>query len=138
LEPRQEQVAKAARRLKGLARELDIPVLCLAQVNRQAEQTKDNRPRLSNLRDSGAIEQDADVVMFVHREEYYLREDDSYDNDLKGKAEIIIAKQRNGSTGTVDLHWVAEFTRFLNDAEDSLDDVSGPYTELSGNSSDEF
>ena len=69
-DPRQEQVAKIARRLKGLARELKVPVLCLAQLNRQAEATKDNRPRLSHLRESGAIEQDADVVMFVHREEY--------------------------------------------------------------------
>ncbi len=139
LEPRQEQVAKAARRLKGLARDLDVPVLCLAQVNRQAEQAKDNRPRLSNLRDSGAIEQDADVVMFVHREEYYRRDDEAYDQDLKGKAEIIIAKQRNGSTGTVELQWVAEFTRFLNEGEDdAFGEASAHYTEFNDNSSDEF
>ena len=139
LEPRQEQVAKAARRLKGLARDLDVPVLCLAQVNRQAEQAKDNRPRLSNLRDSGAIEQDADVVMFVHREEYYRRDDEAYDQDLKGKAEIIIAKQRNGSTGTVELQWAAEFTRFLNEGEDdAFGETSAHYTEFNDNSSDEF
>ena len=139
LEPRQEQVAKAARRLKGLARDLDVPVLCLAQVNRQAEQAKDNRPRLSNLRDSGAIEQDADVVMFVHREEYYRRDDEAYDQDLKGKAEIIIAKQRNGSTGTVELQWAAEFTRFLNEREDdAFDGTSAHYTEFNDNSSEEF
>ena len=71
-DPRQEQVAQIARRLKGLARELKIPVLCLAQFNRQAEASKDNRPRLSHLRESGAIEQDADVVLFVHRDEYYM------------------------------------------------------------------
>ena len=138
LEPRQEQVAKAARRLKGLARELDIPVLCLAQVNRQAEQSKDNRPRLSNLCDSGAIEQDADVVMFVHREEYYRRDENAYDQDLKGKAEIIIAKQRNGSTGTVELRWVPEFTRFMNERDDDPDAAFGDYSELNDNSSDEF
>ena len=139
LEPRQEQVAKAARRLKGLARELDVPVLCLAQVNRQAEQAKDNRPRLSNLRDSGAIEQDADVVMFVHREEYYRRDEEAYDHDLKGKAEIIIAKQRNGSTGTVELRWNAEFTRFTDEGEDgNFDETSAPYAEFSDNSSEEF
>ena len=139
MEPRQEQVAKAARRLKGLARDLDVPVLCLAQVNRQAEQAKDNRPRLSNLRDSGAIEQDADVVMFVHREEYYRRDDEAYDQDLKGKAEIIIAKQRNGSTGTVELQWAAEFTRFLNEGEDdAFGETSAHYTEFNDNSSDEF
>ena len=80
-DPRQEQVAKIARRLKGLSRELKVPVLCLAQLNRQAEESKDHRPRLSHLRESGAIEQDADVVMFVHREEYFLREEE---NILRG------------------------------------------------------
>lgn len=138
LEPRQEQVAKAARRLKGLARELNVPVLCLAQVNRQAEQSKDNRPRLSNLRDSGAIEQDADVVMFVHREEYYRRDEETYDQDLKGKAEIIIAKQRNGSTGTVEMHWNAEFTRFSDDADGESDNFPGDYAEFNDISSEEF
>lgn len=71
-DPRQEQVAKMARRLKILSRELDVPIICLAQLNRQTEMTKDNRPKLSHLRESGAIEQDADVVLMVHREEYYL------------------------------------------------------------------
>ncbi len=138
LEPRQEQVAKAARRLKGLARGLKVPVLCLAQVNRQAEQSKDNRPRLSNLRDSGAIEQDADVVMFVHREEYYRRDEEAFDQDLKGKAEIIIAKQRNGSTGTVEMHWNAEFTRFSDDADGESDNFPGGYAEFNGSGSDDF
>ena len=116
---RQEQVARIARRLKGMARELNVPLVCLAQLNRQAEQTRDNLPRLSHLRESGAIEQDADVVMFVHREEYYLspeeKEKERQDGNprgLLGQAQIIIAKQRNGPTGDVKLHWKHEFTRF--------------------------
>ncbi|MDX1926720.1 MAG: replicative DNA helicase [Pirellulaceae bacterium] len=109
-DPRQEQVAKIARRLKGLAREAYVPVLCLAQLNRQAEEGKDHRPRMSHLRESGAIEQDADVVMFVHREEYYHRGDDA--SQYAGQAEIIIAKQRNGPVGEIDLTWEKEYTRF--------------------------
>lgn len=117
-DPRQEQVAKIARRLKGLARELEVPVLCLAQLNRLAETTKDNRPRLSHLRESGAIEQDADVVMFVHREEYYHKRDEAEEMGIVGQAEIIIAKQRNGPVGDVKLKWEAEFTKFGNLADD--------------------
>ena len=109
-DPRQEQVAKIARRLKGLARELEVPLLCLSQLNRQAEDSKDHRPKLSHLRESGAIEQDADVVMFVHREEYYHRGDDRA--QFAGQAEVIIAKQRNGPIGDVELTWEADFTRF--------------------------
>ncbi|HEX4145561.1 MAG TPA: replicative DNA helicase [Pirellulales bacterium] len=114
-DPRQEQVAKIARRLKGLARELKVPVLCLAQLNRQAEATKDNRPRLSHLRESGAIEQDADVVMFIHREEVYASNEDER-AQLAGQAELILAKQRNGPTGDVKLTWRKDFTRFCNSA----------------------
>lgn len=115
-DPRQEQVAKIARRLKGLARELKIPVLCLAQLNRQTDGSSDHRPRLSQLRESGAIEQDADVVMFVHREEYYHQGDDKYitEHKLEGMAELIIAKQRNGPTGPIKLQWVSGQTRFYN------------------------
>ncbi|MCC7087042.1 MAG: replicative DNA helicase [Pirellulales bacterium] len=116
---RQEQVARIARRLKGMARELHVPVVCLAQLNRQAEQTRDNLPRLSHLRESGAIEQDADVVMFVHREEYYLSADEREEErkngnprGLIGQAQIIISKQRNGPTGEAKLFWKHEFTRF--------------------------
>ncbi|QDV26705.1 replicative DNA helicase [Aureliella helgolandensis] len=109
-DPRQEQVAKIARRLKGLAREAKVPLLCLAQLNRQAEEGKDHRPKLSQLRESGAIEQDADVVMFVHREEYYHRGDEG--SQFAGQAEIIIAKQRNGPVGDVLLTWEKEYTRF--------------------------
>jgi replicative DNA helicase len=111
-DPRQEQVAKIARRLKGMARELEVPMLCLSQLNRQAEDSKDHRPKLSHLRESGAIEQDADVVMFVHREEYYHRGEDRA--QYAGQAEIIIAKQRNGPVGDVKLQWEADYTRFSN------------------------
>lgn len=120
-DPRQEQVAKMARRLKVVARELEAPVLCLAQLNRQAEMTRDNRPKLSHLRESGAIEQDADVVLLVHREEYYLTPEEreamktgANPNSKLGEAEIIVAKQRNGPTGEVNLHWFQDYTRFEN------------------------
>jgi len=119
-DPRQEQVARIARRLKGLARELETPVLCLAQLNRQAEDGKDHIPKLSHLRESGAIEQDADVVMFVHREEYYRRGEEQ--EQFAGQAEIIVAKQRNGPIGNVQLVWRKEFTRFENRADDRFDE----------------
>jgi replicative DNA helicase len=119
-DPRQEQVAKIARRLKGMARELRLPVLCLAQLNRQAEVTRDNRPRLSHLRESGAIEQDADVVMFIYREDAYMRKDDWQDThpDQPGRsyptgvASVIIAKHRNGPTGQIDLRFHSRTTKF--------------------------
>ena len=125
LDPRQEQVAKIARRLKGLARELDVPVLCLSQLNRQAEQSKDNRPRLSHLRESGAIEQDADVVMFVHREEYYHSKEEAEAKNLLGKADVIVAKQRNGPVGDVRLAWYGKYTLFcgyMNADQEEFDD----------------
>ena len=119
-DPRQEQVAKIARRLKGLARELKVPVVCLSQLNRQAEDSKEHRPRLSHLRESGAIEQDADVVMFVHREEYYLRGEAK--DAVAGQAQIIIEKQRNGPTGEVELSWVKDYTRFEDRAPDRFNE----------------
>lgn len=115
---RQEQVAKIARRLKGMARELKVPVLCLSQLNRQAEVSKDNRPKLSHLRESGAIEQDADVVMFVHREAYYMADSDEK-TAKSGEAELIIAKQRNGPVGDVPVTWVQQFTRFEDRAKEA-------------------
>jgi replicative DNA helicase len=115
---RQEQVSRMTRRLKGLAREMKVPILCLSQLNRQAEEGKDHRPRLSHLRESGAIEQDADVVLFVHREEYYHRGEEA--EQLAGQAEIIIAKQRNGPVGEVELIWRKEFTRFESKAPERL------------------
>ncbi len=121
-DPRQEQVAKIARRLKGLARERKVPVLCLAQVNRQSEDAREHRPKLSHLRESGAIEQDADVVMFVHREEYYRRGDEK--EQFAGQAELIISKQRNGPTGDVELVWRKQFTRFEDKAPERLEEFN--------------
>ena len=119
--PRQEQVARIARRLKGMARELEVPVVCLAQLNRQAEASKDNRPRLSHLRESGAIEQDADVVMFVHREEYY-RNTEEEKAEVAGQAEIIVSKQRNGPIGDVKATWLHKYTRFTDIAHAQYDE----------------
>ena len=120
---RQEQVARIARRLKGMARELDVPVLCLAQLNRQAEVAKENRPRLSHLRESGAIEQDADLVMFVHRDEYYETSEEDKAR-VAGQADIIVAKQRNGPTGDVKLAWLSKFTRFEDLAHKPYDEFA--------------
>jgi replicative DNA helicase len=109
---REQQVAKMSKRLKALARQLNIPVVVLAQLNRLVEGRPNKTPRLSDLRESGSIEQDADVVMFVHREEYYLSPKEVDDKNASGKADIIVAKQRNGETGTVSMKWVKECTRF--------------------------
>lgn len=127
-DPRQEQVAKIARRLKMLAREQRVPILCLSQLNRQAEDSKDHKPKLSHLRESGAIEQDADVVMFVHREGYYHRGEDA--EQYAGQAEIIIAKQRNGPVGDVELIWERDYTRFLNKAPERHEEFSA-YSDFS-------
>jgi len=117
-DPRQEQVAKFARRLKLLSRELHLPVLCLAQLNRQADTgRKDERPRLSQLRESGAIEQDADVVMFIHRKAMAMSEEDAAAADMNNMAELIVAKQRNGPTDDVPLIFRREWTRFYSAAE---------------------
>ena len=115
---RQEEVSTISRSLKGLAKELDIPVLALSQLNRTVE-TRDATntskiPQLSDLRESGAIEQDADMVLFVHRPEYYRIYQDDKGNDLRGMAQIIIAKHRKGATGDVMLNFRGEFTRFEN------------------------
>ena len=111
-ESRQLEISEISRSLKALAKELDAPVLTAAQLSRAVEARKDHRPMLSDLRESGAIEQDADVVAFLYRDEYY-----NPDTLKKNQAEVIIAKQRNGSTGTVELTFLGQYTKFVNSAE---------------------
>jgi replicative DNA helicase len=129
---RVQEIAEISMGLKAIAKELDIPVVALSQLSRQVENREDKRPQLSDLRESGSIEQDADVVMFVFREEYYAEREKPSDDNLEqmaawqermerlhGRAEVIIGKQRHGPIGTVDLSFEGQFTRFGNLARPS-------------------
>ena len=109
VESRQQEVSEISRSLKILAKELNVPVVTMSQLSRGPESRNDHRPMLSDLRESGAIEQDADIVMFLYRDDYY-----NPDTDKKNIAEVIIAKHRNGSTGTIELRWFGEYTKFAN------------------------
>lgn len=121
---REQEVAEVSRGLKALAKELNVPVVVMAQLNRGNESRSDNRPRMSDLRESGSIEQDCDVIMLLHREEYYKRE--ATPPELQGVAEVIIDKNRNGPTGTVRLYWNRQYTRFDNLAAGALPSAVQP------------
>lgn len=108
-ESRQQEISEISRSLKSLARELNVPIIALSQLGRAVESRPDKRPMLSDLRESGAIEQDADMVMFLYRDDYYNKE-----SEKKGIAEVIIAKQRNGPIGTIELAWIPKYTKFAN------------------------
>ena len=124
---RQEEVSTISRSLKGLAKELNIPIIALSQLNRSVEKRDDakggdeaKRPQLSDLRESGAIEQDADMVLFIHRPEYYHNYKDAQGKDMRGKAQIIIAKHRNGGVGDVTLNFKGSYARFENEEEQNV------------------
>jgi replicative DNA helicase len=111
-ENRQQEVSSISRGLKALAKELGVPILGLSQLSRAPEQRADHRPQLSDLRESGSIEQDADLVMFLYRPEYYVPANEAQEKGLQGKAELIISKQRNGPTGICELYFRKECARF--------------------------
>ena len=115
---RVNEVSEISRSLKVMAKELNVPVICCAQLSRGPESRTDKKPMLSDLRDSGAIEQDADVVMFLYRDEYYKTDSNSQDASI---AEVIVQKNRHGSTGTVEMGWIGRYTKFLTKADDHMD-----------------
>ena len=126
---REQEVSTISRSLKGIAKELNVPVIALSQLNRSVEvRTGSKRPQLSDLRESGAIEQDADMVAFIHRPEKYGITEDEQGNSLLGLAEIILAKHRNGALGDVLLKFVGEFTKFV----EVDDDFFGPVDPITG------
>ena len=117
---REQEVSMISRNLKAIAKEVNIPIIALSQLNRSVESREGRRPQLSDLRESGAIEQDADMVMFIHRPEYYGITQDADGNSLIGMAEIIIAKHRNGSVGEIQLAFKSNLARFSDVEEVSL------------------
>lgn len=119
-ESRQQEISNISRGLKGLAREMECPLIALSQLSRAPEQRADHRPILSDLRDSGAIEQDADIVMFLYRDEYY-----NEDTESQGIGEVIISKQRNGETGTVELAWLGQYTKFADLSREQEEELYG-------------
>lgn len=136
---RQEEVSTVSRSLKGLAKELNIPILALSQLNRGVESREGNegkRPQLSDLRESGAIEQDADMVLFIHRPEYYRIFSDDKGRDLRGKAEIIIAKHRNGAVGDVLLTFKGQYARFQNPDDEMVVPLPGEETAMISQTAD--
>ena len=106
---REQEISEISRSLKIIAKELDVPVIALSQLSRESEKRQDHKPMLSDLRESGAIEQDADLVMFIYRDDYY-----NQDSEKKNIAEIILAKHRAGATGTIELLWMGSYTKFVN------------------------
>jgi len=114
-ENRQQEITEISRSLKALAREMNVPVIALSQLSRAPDTRADHRPMLSDLRESGSIEQDADVVMFIYRDEYYNKEE----SKAKGVTELIVAKQRNGPVDTVRLAWLPQYTKFGNISRDA-------------------
>jgi len=116
---RVQEVSEISRSLKIMAKELNVPVICCTQLSRGPESRNDKKPMLSDLRDSGAIEQDADVVMFLYRDEYYKTDANSQEASI---AEVIIQKNRHGSTGTVEMGWIGKYTKFMTKADDRFND----------------
>ena len=118
IDNRVQEVAEISRAFKIMAKELSVPIICCAQLSRGPESRTDKKPMLSDLRDSGAIEQDADVVMFLYRNEYYKTDATPGENNAANIAEVIIAKNRHGSTGTVKMGWIGQYTKFRTIADD--------------------
>jgi replicative DNA helicase len=128
---REQEISQISRQLKSLAKELSIPVIALAQLSRQVEtRGGDKQPQLSDLRESGAIEQDADIVSFIYRPEYYGIIEDDKGNSNVGKSNIIIAKHRNGSTGKVTLRWVSNIARFENIEQNAVSELPSGHSTI--------